>query len=816
MAFQNGHESKNGNSQNGGGGYYLGSRFTGTSSQSSNNGELLDIKKFVSLFISHKWLILSFTIVGIALAVYRADNTTPVYQSTGTMYIMPNDQQGNGNLSGSQITQMIANQFNVGGDGSIAMQVEFLKSRKLIDEVAQQMMAIKYRPDGSLYPILWQDYPTDSSLVSMSTLVTRISEGLSVQQQESAGGFTIPGMMHISFNSYDPYEASRIVNMVMNSYVDLSLKQNREVAQAANKFLEKEKNKVKNQLFQSEADLSQFMSKKKMVSLNGQTNQLISTLSNLESQRQSIDIQQTSIQSAIDSYKKQLESIKPGLAKKVSEGIGTTLNSYQYQLADLQTRKSLILSQNPALKNNEDSEPELRSINGQIKVLRSEIQELTTKLLSQGDDTGLVLGNANGGILSEVSTLRQKLMDLQIQQNQNEARKRALGDQISILKEQFNKVPDNMMELAQLKRKVSMNENLYTTLAQQSAQMSLNEQLQASQGRIIDSADRPSAPVIPNKPKIILIGFALGLMFPVGFLFIREVFVNKINSIDKLKKKGLPVLSVIPEMTGEIRKLFSRKRHISVDGFNVSTFLLTHLESISPISEAFRRLHSNVIYSQPDNLLKVLMFTSSHKGEGKTTVLSNFGVTLAEAGKRILILDADFRRPGIAKLFGVSREPGILEHLFEDAPLADVIQKSSVEGVDVLVAGKIAPNPASLSKSNKLRQLILELRDRYDHVLLDTAPYGMITDAAPLMHLSDGVILIAKFNDTRETEIGQTIESLQRTQANILGTVLTSYNPKKSTDHYYHKEYYKSTYTEYSKYHEDSKKKKKKSNRVKV
>ncbi len=77
-----------------------------------------------------------------------------------------------------------------------------------------------------------------------------------------------------------------------------------------------------------------------------------------------------------------------------------------------------------------------------------------------------------------------------------------------------------MMELSQLKRKVSMNENLYTTLAQQSAQMSLNEQLQASQGRIIDSADRPSAPVIPNKPKIILIGFALGLMLPVGFLFI--------------------------------------------------------------------------------------------------------------------------------------------------------------------------------------------------------------------------------------------------------------------------------------------------------
>ncbi len=145
-----------------------------------------------------------------------------------------------------------------------------------------------------------------------------------------------------------------------------------------------------------------------------------------------------------------------------------------------------------------------------------------------------------------------------------------------------------------------------------------------------------------------------------------------------------------------------------------------------------------------------------------------------------------------------------------------MIQKSSVEGVDVLAAVKIAPNPASLSKSNKLKQLILNLCDKYDHILLDTAPYGMITDAAPLIHLSDGVILIAKFNDTKETELDHTIESLQRTQANILGTVLTSYNPKKSTDQYYHKEYYKSTYTEYSKYHEDSKKKRKKNKSVKA
>ncbi len=359
---------------------------------------------------------------------------TPVYQSTGTIYIMPNDQQGNGNMTGTdQITQMIANQYNTGGDGSIAMQIEFIKSRKLIDEVAQQMMSIKYRPDGTLYPILWQDYPSDSSLVSLGTLAYRIRSALSVKQKEGKDGFSIPGMVLISFNSYDPYEASRIVNMVMNSYVDLSLGQNREVANAANEFLIKQKDKVKDDLFQSEADLSQFMSDKKMVSLDGQTNQLVTTLSNLESQRQALNIQQTSIKSAIDSYKKQLESIKPGLADKISEGVGSTLNSYQYQLADLQTKKSLILSQNPSLKNNENSEPELRKINEQIKVLRSEISELTNKLLSQTNNIGLLLDNANGGILSEVGTLRQKLMDLQIQQNQNDAQIKALDDQISLL-----------------------------------------------------------------------------------------------------------------------------------------------------------------------------------------------------------------------------------------------------------------------------------------------------------------------------------------------------------------------------------------------
>ena len=809
MSFQNGNEfAKNGKNQDNPGAYYLGNRFSGALPDNSGSGELLDIKKFLSLFLNHKWVILFFILCGVGLAVYLAENTTPVYRSMGTMYISSASQSnggGSADQSGGQISQMIASQYGMVDDGSIAMQVEFIKSRKLTDEVARQMMNIKYRPDGTLYPILWEDYPTDSSLVSLGTLSGRIRGGLSVSQQESKDGFTIPGMVEISFSSYDPYEASRIVNMIMNTYVEMSLKQNRAVAHGVNEFLDKQKEKAKEALLSSEDDLSRFMNQKKMVSLDQQSNQLVTTLSQLESQRQAIDVKQVALNTAIKSYKEQLESIKPGLADKIAQGSGTTLNSYQYQLASLQTQKSLILSQNPGLKKNPDSEPEVRKIDQRISVLKSEISKLTSKIINQGDDLGISLGTSNGNILSEISTLRQKVIELQIQKDQNAAQAKALDDQISLYKEQFNKVPDNMMELARLKRKVQMNQDLYTTLSQQSAQMTLNEQLQSSQGHIIDSASRPISPIIPNKPLIIVIGLFMGLMFPVGFLFVREITDNRINSVEKLKKRGLPVLSIIPEMTGEIRKLFSRQKHISVDGFKVSTYLLTHLEAISPVTESFRRMQSNVIYSQPDSELKVLMVTSSHKGEGKSTVLSNFAVLLAEAGRRVLIVDADFRRPGISKIFGVNGSPGILENLFEDVGLHEVIQKSSVEGVDVLAAGKLAPNPASLSKSGRFRQLILNLKDKYDHILIDTAPYGMITDAAPLIHLTDGVILVTKFNDTKTTELDQTIETLRHTRAYILGVVLTSYNPKRSTDYYYNKKYYKTSYSEYEKYHDGRK-----------
>ncbi len=799
----------NGNNRNGSGGYYLGARYGGGYPQPSNTGELIDFKKFLSLFLSHKWMILFFILLGTGCAVYISETATPVYQSTGTMYIIQNQQApdgGGGNGGGnSQITQTFASHYDVAGNSSVAMQVEFIKSRKLANEVARQMMDIKYRPDGTLYPILWNDYPTDSSLVNLGVVSGRIRGGLDVKQKEDKSGFTIPGMVQISFSSYDPYEASRIVNMVMNTYIDISMKQNRAVVHQANEFLTTEKNKIKNELFDAEDDLSRFMNQKNMVSLDGQTDQLVSTLSQLESQRQAIDIQQVSLKSAINSYKEQISSIKPGLAEKLSESVGPTLNSYQNQLAQLQTQKALILAQNPGLKAHPDSEPELRKIDQQEKVLQEGIEKLTTKLLSQnGGLNSIINTGTNNSILAEVGTLRQKLVALQIQESQNEAQLKALNDQISFYKEQFNKVPNNMMELARLKRKVQLNQDLYTTLSQQAAQMALDEQLQSSQGRIIDSATRPVDPIIPNKPVIILIGFAIGLILPVGYLFTKETLINKFNSVEKLKKRNFPVLSVVPEMTGEIRKLFSRKRHVMVDGFSVSTYLLAHLESISPISEAFRRLQSNVIYSQPDNTLRVLMVTSSHKGEGKSTVLANFAVTLAEAGKRVLVVDADFRRPGVANIFGVAEAPGILEHLFENSSLPEVIQKSSVEGVDILTTGKVAPNPASLSKSTKLRQLIVDLKDQYDHILIDTAPYGMITDAAPLIHLTDGVILIVRFNDTKETELDHTVEALQRTQANILGTVMTSYNPRKSTDYYYHKDYYKTSYSEYGKYHHDA------------
>lgn len=388
---------------------------------------------------------------------------------------------------------------------------------------------------------------------------------------------------------------------------------------------------------------------------------------------------------------------------------------------------------------------------------------------------------------------------MQIDQAQFETQIQVLKDYYNELDTSFEELPDNMIELVKHQRNVKINEELFMMIERQYQEMSLWEKTQFGLGRPLDYAMLPSSPISPKKKIIIFIGLFLGGVFGVGFVFIRDIVNDKINSTDTLKDFNLPLLGTIPDFS-IMDGLDSTERQF-IDNKSVSNQIITFLDHISPISEAYRRLRINVIYANPDKQYKVMMVTSATKGEGKSTVAANLAITFSEAEKSVLLIDLDLRRPTQHKIFGENREPGLTDTLFETVKLSSIVRNTVAPNVDLLTVGKKTPEPATVLDSKRLKQLIDRLKDRYDHIILDTAPYGIISDSASLLRLVDGIVVVSRFNVTTKRELSYTLEGLQHLNADILGLVLNAFNPEKSTDYYTNYSYYKRTY--YSDYYKE-------------
>ena len=222
-------------------------------------------------------------------------------------------------------------------------------------------------------------------------------------------------------------------------------------------------------------------------------------------------------------------------------------------------------------------------------------------------------------------------------------------------------------------------------------------------------------------------------------------------------------------------------------------------QSKSPISEAFRTLRTNVQFTSVDTETKKIMVTSAGPREGKSSTVANLAVSMAQAGKSVLVIDADLRNPTQHKLFGLNNGQGLSVALVQDQDYQQYIRETAVPGVMVLTGGPIPPNPAELVGSNRMKRLIQELSTQYDVVLIDTPPIVAVTDAAILAQEVDGVILVLASGEVNKEYAQRAKELLDKVGAKILGAVLNKVDMKTSEYYYYY--YYHGS--------DDSKKKRK-------
>lgn len=763
----------------------------GSANQFSNNNNAddeIDLFKLFGTLLRHKWTLIAFVFVFSAIAALLALNQIPIYSSQGTIFI--SESKNRYSYAGSDLSNLLTTTYGIGVGSTIANELQILKSRTLSEDLADSVKNKMYTESGLKYPILWRAYPDDSTTTSRDTVALRIRNTLTAEQVDRE-----TDIVRLSFESPLPEEAAYITNLTMDTYSRLSTAQNRSMATSALSFLRGERNNIETQLAKTEEELRVFMDQSNLLAVDSQTEQLINNISALETKRQEIEVQLVAANSAIDTYESQLDEIRPGLAEQFSESLAPILTNFQFELAELETEKLLLLQKNPELADN-PNHPEIQRLDNQISQIQAQIKTIAERLINSSSSLALsFLGSESGSIAEKIIQINEKLVDLRVKKSQYEKQINALEDRLTQFNQQFETLPGDIIELARLKRDVKINEELYLLVSNQFAEMSLWERTQFGMGRPLDYAVVPETPIKPQKKLWVLIGFLLGGIVGVGFIFIREALDDTIKSSDSLKEHKVPFLGNIPDFS--IIGSFDAKEKQYVQGKPISNQLLTFLDHISPISEAYRRLRINTVYANPDKEYKVLMVTSSTKGEGKSTIAANLAVTFAEAEKSVLIVDLDLRRPTMHKIFGENKEPGLVELLFDTEGFDTTIKETIAPNVDLITVGKKTPEPASVLDSKRLKNIIDQLKDKYDHVILDTAPYGIISDSASLLRLTDGLIVVSRFATTTHRELEFTLDGLRHLNAEIIGTVLNAFDPKKSSDYYTNYYYYKRAYSDY-------------------
>jgi len=205
------------------------------------------------------------------------------------------------------------------------------------------------------------------------------------------------------------------------------------------------------------------------------------------------------------------------------------------------------------------------------------------------------------------------------------------------------------------------------------------------------------------------------------------------------------------------------------------TELITVSEPRSPISEAYRTLRTNLDFASLDQALKTIVVTSAGVGEGKSTTLANLAVVSAQAGRRVILVDADLRRPTLHQVFGLSNEAGLTTMMMAEAATAwPPLHETGIEGLSVLTSGPLPPNPAELMGSRRMEEVITTLAEQADQVFFDTPPVVAVTDAAVLATKVDGVLLVINAGKTRREYARTAVQRLQQINARLVGTVLTN------------------------------------------
>ncbi|MDJ0763093.1 MAG: polysaccharide biosynthesis tyrosine autokinase [Myxococcota bacterium] len=574
----------------------------------------------------------------------------------------------------------------------------------------------------------------DVLLVPRDIAVDGILNALDVQSV--GGGRRDTNLVRISFENEDRTVARDMVNAIMAAYMSFALDWRTLRADRSTSFIEQQIATLAAELNNAEARIQAFAQENGAIMLPEQAKELIKNGAELEFEMRKVKIQEDL-----------LRSIAGNMARSNRRGESPALTG-DFLFDDPLLGKAISALNELELKR---------------ETLLAEVTPAHPQVVRIGE---------------EIQRVRAQVHDLiKASRNRIGERHKALLTELGSIQDALKEFPEKERNLTALRRNLEVTQGMHQFLLTKLEETRILKASTTTDKRIIDPATTPHRASRPNRKTVVLLAAFLGLLFGVLAVFVRRAIDPKIRDEEEAKVlSGLSTYGVVPDLS----PLWSTR------GTDQTAQVIWEKPK-GPAAEAFRTIRTNVEFAQVgEDPLRVLQVTSSEASEGKSTIISNLAIALSKAGHRVLVLDLDFRRPRLHKIWGVPQMPGLSDHLVGQADIR--IHRDETHDLDFIPAGNEPPESQRLLASQKLAGLVDSWREQYDYVLLDTPPF-LVADSLVISRMSDAVLFVVRPRYCRRAHLKLARNALDQMDI-VKGLIINGVVTRRGG--YYH--YYRGSY----------------------
>jgi capsular exopolysaccharide synthesis family protein len=721
----------------------------------------IDLLEYVRVVLKRKWVLVTFAAVLIALAAVLSFTRTPLYRATATLLI---DEPGASLLNIQDVlnagaiyrSDYLGTYFNT--------QLRLLTSRSLAERVAKKLN-LGARPefreaDGSRGGFL----AGLKSVITFRWLSGRGAGGEGAASKAAPaqayasyayailGGLSIAPipetrLVYVSYISPHAALSADVVNALVEEFVSFSVETRYEATKQTSEFLTEQTALLREDLKRKEEDLQKYGQEKDLLYLSDNESTVVNKFSDVNTALTTAQIERYAKESAYLELKGlDVDSLPEAVSNPTIQALRTT---YSQVKSDYEEKGRIYRPEYP----------EMVQLKARLDATRNTLQDELRKAVEAAESD-------YRSALKKESSLQGLL---------NEQR----GD--------VTRMNRNAIFYHTLRTEVENMRTLLSTLVAKQNEIQVSSQLgglRTSNIKVVDRALVPPGPFTPNVRRNLLMALLVGLFGGLGLIFLVEYLDNTVKGPEDVEKlAGLPSLGIIPYLSAE-----SPRKRADVYGSHRSygsedakagdappevreIELINHLYPKFSIAEDYRTVRTSILFSHADSTPKTIAFTSTLPQEGKSATISNLAVSFAQLEGRVLLIDADLRKPRLSKIFNLRNATGLSSYLAGKASFDEVVQKTSIENVWTIPSGPHPPNPAELLNSKRMRELLAQAKDEFSVVLLDTPPVLAVIDPVIVSSLADSTVFVVRAGKTTRQSLQRAVEEVRKSKADIIGVV---------------------------------------------